>query len=181
MLNQSPPSAGPFVEPTGRSAKWILIPEIGVARDRTESQDGAQPSHPEGIFISFDPRIKAILEQVKDRAPITHQAAKNVLSDVARNPKRLPGHASGSDVPATVGTAEVKSIAESDVVGGAHYFFETVKQDPDYPPLTSVDSFVKWGLSASPALTRLFRRCIDVVLHGKRRLLIYADTPFIQQ
>ncbi|CAG9938424.1 unnamed protein product [Clonostachys rosea f. rosea IK726] len=83
-------------------------------RDNTKKPNLNFGSHREGIFISFDPRIKSILEQAKDRTPITHEVAKGVLSSLAKNPKRLPGHAGGSDTPATIRTAEVKMIAESD-------------------------------------------------------------------
>jgi hypothetical protein len=75
----------------------------------------------------------------------------------------------------------VKHMNQEDPFGGLGYYFLVTRESKTMPIPEGPSSFLSWILLSTPITTQVLQIIHDVVMIGGGRVLIYCDTPWIQQ
>jgi hypothetical protein len=145
-------------------------------------------THREGLFTAFDLRFEKLLSDAAAQSiPASSGKVVSALRDALvskkgltkRQRERLSKHGE-KDVVA--GVEAVKQIVRDDLSGGYHTFYSQTMMDTDWvtPPILR-GHLLDFALRFNPQLTRLFELILYWVFEQRKRLLVYVDTPMIQQ
>ncbi|KAL7813893.1 hypothetical protein V8C44DRAFT_363803 [Trichoderma aethiopicum] len=128
----------------------------------------------EGVLVAYDWRNAKILgSDMKHIFDGPFDAVAKALGAMNRRPtkKSMP----------TIGADHVQKLLQHDRNAGLDYFFTRTCGDPDVLTLTERASWLHWLAATSPILARTLELCHRYVHEKKERVLIYVDTPWIQQ
>jgi hypothetical protein len=124
----------------------------------------------EQIFGSDSDAISNTLRMLRDSDNLTTTQATRLQRRAAKN-----------DMP-TVRVNHVQKLLSSDNNAGLDYFFTRTCLDPDVvAPGGGRIGWVYWLAATSLILARTVELCHRYVHEKNERVLIYVDTPWIQQ
>ncbi|PTB47394.1 hypothetical protein M431DRAFT_102340 [Trichoderma harzianum CBS 226.95] len=154
------------------------------------SQEGSLnfSAYREGILVAYDWRNTEILYSNvekffgKDPDGILKTLRKLRDGDAMTNSQkqRLQRRAAKDAMP-TVGVEHVQKLLSHDNNQGLDYFFTRTCPDPYVLPLTDRAAWVHWLAGTNPMLARTLELCYRYVHEKKERVLVYIDTPWVQQ
>ncbi|KAL7940427.1 hypothetical protein V8C42DRAFT_356270 [Trichoderma barbatum] len=142
----------------------------------------------EGILVAYDSRnIKVLYQPVdhifgKDSDNLTKALVnmRDSHSFTQRELQRLQRRATKDDAP-TVGVEHLQKLLGFDNNAGLDYFFSRACLDPDVHAPAGRLGWLTWLTATSPILARTLELCHNHVHKNQQRVVIYIDTPWIQQ
>ncbi|KAK0759458.1 hypothetical protein N5P37_007646 [Trichoderma harzianum] len=155
------------------------------------SQKGSMnfSAYREGILVTYDWRNSNILyanvEQIfGGQDPDAIGNALRMLREkdnlTTSQHQRLQRTAAKNSMP-TIGVEHIQKLLQNEENEGMTYFFTRTCTDPAVLTLTDRSTWIYWLCYNNPMLARILELSHRYVLEEKRRLLIYVDTPWIQQ
>ncbi|UKZ55768.1 hypothetical protein TrVGV298_009592 [Trichoderma virens] len=194
------PARRPLVQEHGRNiaARIFVAGPSNTTQNFTPSQNvppsGAQEgslnfgAYRQGVLVAYDWRNSHILysnvEEIFGGEPDAIANTLRLLRDSGgltdTQAKRLQQRTAKHSMP-TVGVNHVQKLLSFDNNQGLDYFFTRTCLDPDVLPLTDRAAWIYWLTATSPVLARTIELCHRYVHERKERVLIYVDTPWIQQ
>lgn len=143
-------------------------------------------SYREGILGVHDARNIRLLKMDASRffGPSHDKAAKELrrLRD-GNIPKTTTEtrNAEKSTKPVIAGVAHVRNLAANSVHGGLDFFFSQTRSDKHIPTLVGPQQWLRWYAGGSPVTARMLQLCYTYVRLKKERVVVFVDTPWIQQ
>lgn len=124
----------------------------------------------EQIFGSQDPdAIGNALRMLREKDNLTTSQHQRLQRTAAKNAMPI------------IGVEHIQKLLQNEENEGMTYFFTRTCTDPAVLTLTDRSTWVYWLCYNNPMLARILELCHRYVLEEKRRVLIYVDTPWIQQ
>lgn len=141
-----------------------------------------------GVLGAHDARNIQLLDILAGRgstdvASVTRLVRQ--LGRIAMAANREPDDANdiddAGDNVTPLGLQEVRRIIEDDHTGGLSEIYRRLRQDPYIPALASCAQYVYWFAAGSPIFARILELLLRYVQVQKKRVVIFCDTPWIQQ
>ncbi|KAL7808405.1 P-loop containing nucleoside triphosphate hydrolase protein [Trichoderma gracile] len=120
------------------------------------------------LFGAEPDKVAAALRQLRDAAGAT-------TTQAARLKRRT-----ASGMP-TAGVEHIQKLLAYDRNAGLDFYYSRTTGDPDIVSPSGRAGWMRWLAASSPPLTRILDLCHQYVHINKERVLIYVDTPWIQQ
>ncbi|KAK4078931.1 hypothetical protein Trihar35433_36 [Trichoderma harzianum] len=142
----------------------------------------------EGVLVAFDFRnLKILYTNVdeifgKDIPNIAKALAsvRDSLTITKSQQQRLFQRADKDDMP-MVGVEHLQQLLGFDNNCGLNYVFTRSCLDPDVIAPAERIGWLRWLTASSPMSARIIELCHDYVIKNQKRVVVYIDTPWIQQ
>ncbi|KAK5994707.1 hypothetical protein PT974_04694 [Cladobotryum mycophilum] len=179
--------AEPVAPPTAGELNDTFTPSQSMRSDSgPESGQLNFGSYREGVLGAHDARNIALLRRdaAKLLGPNKEQAVRQLrklrdgnvetTTTEAKNAKK-------SSDQVIAGVEHVKQLASNSVHGGINFFFGQTRSNPNIPTLIGPQQWMRWLLGGSPVTAQLTNLCFDYVHVQGKRVVVFCDTPWIQQ
>lgn len=142
----------------------------------------------EGVLVAFDFRnLKILYTNVdeifgKDIPNIAKALAsvRDSQTTTKSQQQRLFQRANKDDMP-MVGVEHLQQLLGFDNNCGLNYVFTRSCLDPDVIAPAERIGWLRWLTASSPMSARIIELCHDYVIKNQKRVVVYIDTPWIQQ
>lgn len=177
------------------SRKLIGQTAEGDLTDHSTQPDSAnqQPSHMinfgvhrQAVLSTFDPRNLMLMSPGEN--DLHYQGSKNELikhfqdmRDDQETNSRATSRQKRKGKGPQIGVSHVEQLINTDINGGLTYLYYHTRQDPHMGAPSDRAIFLHWLASTSPIMTEVLSLSYKTVRKDKQRLLVYVDTPWIQQ
>ncbi|KJZ73345.1 hypothetical protein HIM_07349 [Hirsutella minnesotensis 3608] len=177
-------------------------PVAGDVPDMTRGQAGEAIANPsdaigsqnfgayrEGVFGAFDARNRTLMSKEvghlfmpkSGRTTISSTIRDIRDSRIALTTTEVARSMKNSADAAVAGVEHLKTLRDNSNFGAIEYLYLATRSDPHVPTLTSPMQWARWHLASSPISLRVIQLCTEYVLEKGRNVVVFVDTPWIQE